>query len=182
MTRVWAIIISIVFLIILGIWSIQKTDSYRFFDAKSINGNVKMSSFDGKYKIVYFCYMSSETCPMILQNLGEILTQMNDDNIIILFATLDPQRDTIQAIDSYVKFFYKNSFGIWFDEQALQDISEKYDLRFHKVELKDSAMKYSIAHTQSLYLFDKKGYLIGEIHNPTKETIQENITNMLKNH
>lgn len=177
--------VVVVFLVGLGVWSVQKYRSYEFH-AQAINGEVSLHSFDGKYKIVYFGYMSCpDVCPTTLGLLQESLEELksegvNLDDVVVLFITLDPKRDNIKALDSYAKHFYPNAYGLRFDEQTLQEVMERYGVKREITPLPNSKLGYSISHSSSLYLFDKQGFLTHEISNLA--TIKQSLADFFANH
>lgn len=169
MSRVIGIIGVGVFLTGLLWWSVQKYHSYHF-NAQTLGGEVSLNTFANKYKIVYFGYMSCpDVCPATLALLQDTLQDLEDEidlsDVVVLFITLDPKRDRIEALDAYVKHFYPNAHGLRFDEQTLQEVAKRYGVKYEIIPLKDSKLNYSIAHSSSLYLFDKQGFLTQEVSN-----------------
>lgn len=144
------------------------------FKAKSINGDVNMKSFDGKNKIFYFGFMfCPDVCPTTLNIVSSALKDLNAKDTIILFVTLDPDRDDLKNLDEYVKFFYENSYGL--KAYDLDKMTKKFGAKYQIIELKDSAMKYSVAHSSSIYIFDKNGHFKEEISNLTYENVKNAI-------
>lgn len=177
--------VVLVFLAGLGIWSVQKYKSYDF-KAQTIQGEASLHTFDGKYKIVYFGYMSCpDVCPatlgMLQEALDELKAQGSDlSDVVVLFITLDPKRDNIKALDSYAKHFYANAYGLRLGEHTLQAVLDRYGVRREIVPLQNSKLGYSISHSSSLYLFDKQGFLTNEISNLA--TIKESLADFFANH
>lgn len=140
------------------------------FTAQSMNGEVNLHSFDGENKLIYFGYTyCPDICPTTLNDLGQALKELNIKDTTILFITLDPNRDSVKRADEFVKFFYPNSHGLVVKD--LNGTAKRYGVRYEIVPLKDSAMKYSIAHSGFVYLFNKNGKYIGDITNLTYENI-----------
>lgn len=106
-----------------------------------------------------------------------MLNELKRDDIIVLFVTLDPERDSVEALDEYAKYFYPNSYGIVLND--LPKVAKTYNVRYQKILLEKSAMEYSVAHSSSLYLIDKNGKFISEISNLTTDNIKSEI-NALK--
>ncbi len=145
------------------------------FVASSINGDVNMKSFDGQNKIFYFGYtFCPDVCPATLNILSSALNELKIKNTIILFITLDPKRDSLENLDEFVKFFYKNSYGL--KAKNLDQMCKNFGVKYQIVKLENSAMEYSVAHSSSIYLFDKKGNFVEEVSNLT----YENVLNSLK--
>ncbi len=178
-------IIFVVFVIIfIGSFSttILILDSNKYnFSAQSVHGKVSLDDFNGMYKIIYFGYtFCPDVCPLSLNILQEALDGIDTSNIKLLFISLDPKRDTPQNLQEYVSFFYPNSLGLWIDEDNLRDVAKRFDIKYQEIPLESSALNYSIAHSSSLFLFDKNGKLVDRITNLTKENIRDSILKMIR--
>ncbi|ANE36223.1 cytochrome oxidase biogenesis protein, Sco1/SenC/PrrC family [Campylobacter iguaniorum] len=153
------------------------------FKGDSINGPVTMKSFDGEYKIAYFGYvLCPDVCPTTLTLVATALDDLKYKDVKILFATLDIKRDDVKTCDEFAKYFYPNSTCLRFDDKELDRVTKSYGVKYQIVDLKDSVMKYSVAHSSSIYLFDKKGRFVKEVSNLTYENVKKEIENLIKNH
>lgn len=153
------------------------------FNAQSINGKVNLHSFDGNYKVVYFGYcFCPDVCPTTLSLTSTVLNDLKVKNVTLLFITLDPERDSLKDTQEFAHYFYpKSAYGLRLDEKDLKKVASNYGVKFQKIPLPKSNMKYSIAHSSSLYLFDKKGNFVKEISNITYDEVKEEIENLVKN-
>lgn len=155
----------------------QNADKYDFagvFEGKERN----LKDLNGEYKILYFGYLfCPDVCPTALATLGEVLNQIKRDDIKVLFITLDPERDTPQDLGEFARNFYQNSIGVRLAD--LDKTAKNYGVKFKKVDMPESAMGYSMAHSSAFYLLDKNGDFFGEVSNLTQEEISENILKML---
>ena len=151
------------------------------FDANSTLGNVNITSFKDEYKILYFGYtFCPDICPSTLTILSSVIDEMKLNNDIkILFVTLDLQRDSEKECDEFAKYFYSNSVGLKMKEDELKKVVKNYDAKYAIVNLQNSAMDYSVAHSSSIYLFDKSGKFYKEISNLTKDEIKKEISQLI---
>lgn len=139
----------------------------------------------GAFTIAYFGYLSCpDVCPATLGFLQEALQELSRtrdlSDLVVLFVSLDPKRDTQEALDAYVKHFYPSSpraYGLRLDEQALQEITKRYGVAYKQVPLPHSKLAYSISHSSALYLFDKQGALRQKLNNLA--TLQEDLASFL---
>ncbi|MGP1486101.1 MAG: SCO family protein [Campylobacter sp.] len=169
--------ILLIAFIVLGMFLMVKNSKYDF-EGQDINGSVTLKTFDGKYKIIYFGYTACpDVCPATLSTLSNVLNEIKNDDIIVIFASLDPQRDTLEALDEYAKYFYPNSYAITVKD--LPKVAKNYGVKYQKVKLEKSAMEYSVAHSSSIYLLDKNGKFISEVSNLTAENIKKQIQSMI---
>ena len=149
------------------------------FTGKGANGAVSLKSFEGKNKIIYFGYTSCpDVCPATLGILSGVLNELKRDDIVVIFVTLDPERDEPKNVDEYAKYFYPDSYGVVVND--LPGVAKNYGVKYQKVHLKNSAMGYSVAHSSAIYLLDKEGNFYSEISNLTNENIRENLLNLIK--
>ena len=96
--------------------------------------------------------------------------------MVVFFITLDPERDEAKNVDEYAKYFYPNSYGVVADD--LPKVAKRYGVKYQKVLLEKSAMEYSVAHSSSLYVLDKKGKFVSEISNLTTQNIKNTLENL----
>ena len=147
------------------------------FTGKGVNGAVSLKSFEGKNKIIYFGYTSCpDVCPATLGILSGVLNELKRDDIVVIFVTLDPERDEPKNVDEYAKYFYPNSYGIVLDD--LPKVAKSYGVKYQKVLLEKSVMGYSVAHSSSLYVLDKNDKFVAEISNLTAQNIKKTLENL----
>ena len=106
------------------------------------------------------------------------LNELKRDDIVVIFVTLDPERDEPKNVDEYAKYFYPNSYGIVVND--LPRVAKNYGVKYQKVLLEKSAMEYSVAHSSSLYVLDKNGKFVTEISNLTPQNIKKTLENLEK--
>ena len=147
------------------------------FTGKGANGAVSLKSFEGKNKVIYFGYTTCpDVCPATLGILSGVLNEIKRDDIVVIFVTLDPERDEPKNVDEYVKYFYPNSYGIVLDD--LPKVAKNYGVKYQKVLLEKSAIEYSVAHSSSLYVLDKNDKFVAEISNLTAQNIKKTLENL----
>ena len=147
------------------------------FTGKGTNGAVSLKSFEGKNKIIYFGYTTCpDVCPATLGILSGVLNEIKRDDIVVIFVTLDPERDEPKNVDEYAKYFYPNSYGIVLDD--LPKVAKSYGVKYQKVLLEKSVMGYSVAHSSSLYVLDKNDKFVAEISNLTAQNIKKTLENL----
>lgn len=152
------------------------------FDANSTIGKVNITSFKDEYKILYFGYtFCPDICPSTLTILSSVIDEMGlNDKIKILFVTLDLQRDSEKECDEFAKYFYANSVCLKMQDSELKKVTKNYNAKYELVNLQDSAMDYSVAHSSSVYLFERNGQFYKEISNLTKDEIKKEILELTK--
>ncbi|MCR6594113.1 SCO family protein [Campylobacter insulaenigrae] len=155
------------------------------FSLNSEKGMLSLKDFAGKKLVIYFGYTyCPDICPTELALIGKILKKLDIKNQThLLFISLDPSRDNnLTQSNQWVQYFYPNSTAlIAQDEKTLKQITQNYGVIYQKIPLKDSAMKYSIAHSGEFYLIDEKGKFFKTINDISYENFYNEIKQFLDN-
>ena len=116
--------------------------------------------FRGRYMLIFFGFTHCpDICPAELQVIAQALEQLGDKakTVVPIFITLDPERDTPEAMANYVKSFGPNFVGLTGSPEAIAAAAKAYRVAYSKVENKDSAGDYSVDHSALVYLMDPEG-------------------------
>jgi protein SCO1 len=116
--------------------------------------------FRGRYMLIFFGFTHCpDICPAELQVIAQALEQLGDKakNVVPIFITLDPERDTPEAMGSYVKSFGPNFVGLTGSPEAIAAAAKAYRVSYAKVEDKESAANYGVDHSALVYLMDPEG-------------------------
>jgi protein SCO1/2 len=73
-----------------------------------------------------------------------------------LFVTVDPERDTREALAKYVTAFDPRFLGLYGDAAATQRVAKEFKIYFEKRKTGDS---YSVDHSAQSYVIDPQGRL-----------------------
>ena len=117
-------------------------------------------NFRGRYMLIFFGFTHCpDICPAELQVIAQALEQLGDKakKVVPIFITLDPERDTPEAMANYVKSFGPNFVGLTGSPEAIAAAAKAYRVAYSKVENKDSADDYSVDHSALAYLMDPEG-------------------------
>ena len=116
--------------------------------------------FRGRYMLIFFGFTHCpDICPAELQVIAQALEQLGDKakNVVPIFITLDPERDTPEAMGNYLKSFGPNFVGLTGSPEAIAAAAKAYRVAYSKVENKESAGDYSVDHSALVYLMDREG-------------------------
>jgi protein SCO1/2 len=116
--------------------------------------------FRGRYMLIFFGFTHCpDICPAELQVIAQALEKLGDKakNVVPIFITLDPERDTPAAMANYVKSFGPNFVGLTGSPEAIAAAAKAYRVAYSKVENKESAGDYSVDHSALVYLMDPEG-------------------------
>lgn len=140
------------------------------------------ADFKGKYMLVYFGFTHCpDICPTTLLMMTNALEQMGDDakDIVPLFITLDPERDTPKVVGAYVKNFTPKLVGLTGSMAQITKAADAYKVYFSKVKSEDSAMGYMIDHSGFMYLMDRDGKYVAHY---THTMPLQSLVSGLRNH
>jgi protein SCO1 len=116
--------------------------------------------FRGRYMLVFFGFTHCpDICPAELQVVAEALGRLGDKaaKVVPIFITLDPERDSPQAMADYVKSFGPNFVGLTGSPEAIAAAAKAYRVAYTKIENKASPGEYSLDHSALVYLMDPGG-------------------------
>jgi protein SCO1 len=116
--------------------------------------------FRGRYMLIFFGFTHCpDICPAELQVIAQALEQLGDKakNVVPIFITVDPERDTPEAMGNYVKSFGHNFVGLTGSPEAIAAAAKAYRVSYAKAEDKESAPDYGVDHSALVYLMDPEG-------------------------
>jgi len=155
------------------------------FTVDTIDGTVTKDSFKGKALAIYFGYTyCPDVCPTSLSSLAQALSELPKEKskeIVGLFISVDPDRDTLKNLQAYSKYFHPSFMGGTSTKENIDNITSRYKSYYKKIELENSAMGYSVSHTSFIYLFDKDGKFKAKVdHFSDPSKIKESLEEVLK--
>src|SRR4029077_16175480 len=85
--------------------------------------------FRGRYTLIYFGYsFCPDVCPTTLAVMAQALEKLGDRSrqVVPIFITIDPERDTPKVLDDYMKAFGPNFVGLTGSAAEIKDAEKKY--------------------------------------------------------
>ncbi len=132
------------------------------FTLESAAGPVSLKDHRGKLVVLYFGYTQCpDICPTSLAFLTQAVDGLSPEEqarLQVMFISVDPERDSLQHLQTYSRFFHPSYIGLSADSQRVRQIANQYGVGYRRVE-SDSQMGYTIDHTADLYLIDAQGSL-----------------------
>ncbi|HVZ68547.1 MAG TPA: SCO family protein [Rhizomicrobium sp.] len=123
------------------------------------NAPADAHSYRGKVSVLYFGYTHCpDVCPTTLSNLSIALNALGEDakKVRVLFVSVDPDRDTIPVLKSYVSAFAPQIDGMRGTANQVADLARRYRVAF-KVTPATSGRPYEVTHSNSIFIFDGAG-------------------------
>lgn len=122
---------------------------------------VKNSSFNGKYRLIYFGYtFCPDVCPTDVQILmkGYQLFEKQDParaaEIVPLFITLDPARDTPAVLKKWTDAFDPRLIGLTGSPAQIDTVAKKFAV-YYKREKPDADGAYLVDHARMALLMGR---------------------------
>lgn len=115
------------------------------------------------WKLVYFGYTRCpDVCPLGLQTMAEAVDALGalGERITPIFVTVDPERDTPEALKEYVGFFHARMVGLTPGVEKLPEIAKAWRIKYARVE-QGEGRAYTMDHTASVFLADPGGAIVG---------------------
>ena len=119
--------------------------------------------FRGRYMLVFFGFTHCpDVCPAELQVMSASLDELGPkaDEIVPIFITLDPERDTQEAMGAFVKNFGSRFVGLTGSPEAIAAAADAYRVAYAQIYEDTRKPDYSIDHSGLVYLMGKDGEYI----------------------
>ena len=124
---------------------------------------VSDTDFAGQYRIVYFGFTyCPDVCPVDLQVIGAGLRRFEESDsaraarVQPLFISVDPARDTPEAIRAYVANFHPRLIGLTGSEQEIADVARAFGVYFSRGTPNEQGA-YLVDHTRIVVLYGPEG-------------------------
>ena len=133
------------------------------FTLKSAAGPLSLKDLRGSVILIFFGYTGCPTvCPISLATIANVYTKMSRAGIQetrALFISLDPERDNLELLERYTKYFHPNIIGLTDEISVLKKVAEKYGVKYKKTLVPDSTLGYVISHSSDIIIVDRDGVL-----------------------
>jgi protein SCO1/2 len=121
-----------------------------------------LASHRGKTILLFFGYTSCpDACPAMLSKLAGVYKKLEPgerDQVLTVFISVDPQRDTPETLKQYLHSYGIGAVGLTGGKAGLDRVVAEYGAKY-SIESSESALEYHIRHTTDLYLIDRDGKL-----------------------
>jgi protein SCO1 len=118
------------------------------------------ADFRGKLMLVEFGYtFCPDVCPLGLQLFADVLDRLGPaaDEVVPLFITLDPARDTPEVLRSYAQHFSPRIVALTGSREAVDAAAKAYRVYYRLGADAASNPNYMVDHSAILYLMSRDG-------------------------
>jgi protein SCO1/2 len=124
---------------------------------------VRWSDFDGKYRMIYFGYAyCPDVCPFDVQRMMRGYEKVKADDpelaaqIVPIFVTIDPERDTPQVVGEFASAFSDDLIGLTGTPEQVGQAAKSFAVYYAKGKANEAG-GYLMDHSRSAYLMDREG-------------------------
>ncbi|WP_082621499.1 SCO family protein [Bordetella sp. N] len=134
----------------------------RFTLAGAQGKTVTDADVRGRTVLLFFGYANCpDVCPTTMAQLTDVLGQLGEDaaKVRILFVSVDPHRDTPDALQAYVNAFNHSAIGLTGTEKQIADLARRYRVSYQIDKPRPGADPevYNVAHSRGVFVFDATG-------------------------
>ena len=127
----------------------------------SSGGKLSLANYRGKVILLGFGFTSCpEVCPTTLAMLAQARKRLGAQagQLQVVYVTVDPERDSAERMRGYLRAFDPTFVGGTGTPAQLAAVRKHYGVMAERKAIGNS---YSVAHSSSVYLIDRKGLLRG---------------------
>ena len=152
------------------------------FQLTDQNGKmVTDADLKGKWSLIYFGYTHCpDACPTALNDISIALEELGAkrDEVRPVFITVDPERDTSEALKSYVTSFDAPILALTGTTDQVAQAAKAY--RVYYAKHPEAGGDYSMDHSSVIYVMDPQGRFTASFtHESSPEQIAERLKKLL---
>ncbi len=131
---------------------------------------VTLENFTGHWTLVTFGYTHCpDICPATLSQIGMLYKLVQQDGVKdlprVYFVSVDPQRDALEYLGEYTRYFNTAFIGISGDQQALKNFEDQFGV-FHRYEKQSGSENYLVDHSADIFLVDPQARIVASFQPP----------------
>jgi len=135
------------------------------FSLTDHNGEIfHLEQLRGKVVLLFFGYTHCpDVCPTELAAMAKVINQLKHDkgeNVISLFVTVDPNRDTVDKLKNYVGFFSAKLIGLTGTKEEITKVTDAYKIQYKIHAPKENSDYYLVDHSANLLVINGNGKLV----------------------
>lgn len=123
---------------------------------------VTLETFRGKLVVLFFGYTHCpDVCPTTLSDMAQAFKLMGPDassKVQVLFASVDPERDTPETLKAYVPYFHESYLGLYGTPEEVARAANEFKVVYRK-HVEPGATGYLVDHSAGSYVLDGQGRL-----------------------
>ena len=121
----------------------------------------RIEDFKDQVTLVFFGFTRCpDVCPSTLMRLRQVRDALGEDasKLQVLLVSVDPERDTPDRLDAYVKNFDPSFIGLRPEPTELEKVVKAFHAIAVKVPTADGK-DYTVDHSATIYVYDRRNQL-----------------------
>jgi len=139
------------------------TPAFAFEGVNYTGEPFRLSDQQGKVVVIFFGYtFCPDVCPLALADLKQVAAQLGEkaQDLAVVFVTVDPERDTLDRLATYVGAFDPAFYGVRLEGEMYEATKAAYGVYAEKSEVETGdPNSYFVDHSAGVYVIDKAGNL-----------------------
>lgn len=119
--------------------------------------------FAGRWMLVLFGFTNCpDICPTGLATMAEVMDGLGQAAASVqpIFVTVDPERDTPQALAEFVPAFHPDIVALTGSPEAVTAAIDAFRIFAERIEDASAPDGYTMEHSAPMYLFDAEGQFV----------------------
>lgn len=114
----------------------------------------------GKPSLVFFGFTHCpDVCPTTLVKLAQVKKADPVAGLQVVFVTVDPQRDTPEAVGKYARNFDPAFIGLTGDQAAIDKVTRAFGVAALRIDLPGG--DYTMDHSAAVFLINSRAQIVG---------------------
>lgn len=134
----------------------------RYFSVPDAAGRIRsLSDFEGSIVYIFFGFTNCPgICPTTMADLASVKKMLGSEGnkLQLIFVTVDPDRDTPEILQAYVKAFDNDAIALVGNSEQLAEMAREFKVVYRKIPGPLEGM-YSMDHSAGGYIYDNHGKL-----------------------
>jgi len=139
------------------------------------------ADFRGRLMLIYFGYTyCPDVCPTALGVVGQTYDKLSPEEqkqVVPIFITVDPERDTVDQLSTYLGGFSPALVGLTGTPDQIQTVIKEFKVYARKAE--GNSPNYSVDHSSILFLMGRDGKFVAHF---TPESSVQSIADGIRKH
>ena len=134
-------------------------DPGKFVLTNHKGGEFTDQSLEGDWTLLFFGFTyCPDVCPTTMSFLAELKSSLDGteaESTDVVMVSVDPARDTVEQLSTYVPYFHSEFLGVTGDFPDILSFARRFNAPFRKVTTEDGS--YQMDHSANVVLINPKG-------------------------
>ena len=129
-----------------------------------------LGELQNKWSFMFFGYTNCpDICPITLSVYSQLYTlfeqQKRQDEVQMIFVSVDPQRDNPEQLREYVRYFNEDFIGLGGSDEQLKGLTSQIGIAYFREKAAEDG-SYLVDHSASIFLINPHGQLVAILSAP----------------